>query len=302
MTPQQAQAYHLYFDGGKTQKEIAIEIGVTEKTMYNWVRHFSWHKMREATLAVPALIADNICKQVIAFQQSIAARPEGEQFPSPQEINMQCKLINCLDKMKKYPSKGQTIQAVNNFLHFIGDTDGELSRSLSDKFEQYMQQKATDGHQPWNIGYGPDPFVYAPPVENSSEEINIDVAATPHSNKPSFRDGTTGSGRHISGSFPPPEKTGNKPETEKPAITQQDYNDYRHLIGNTGKTTGKGTVKFRGRFVNALWLQYNLYQYTLPVTERHFINDARTVIEKIDPASLREKISCFELEKQGIAA
>ena len=50
-------------------------------------------------------IAQNLCNQIIAFQQSIAARPEGQQFPTLQEGNQQHKLITCLLRLVKQPAR-----------------------------------------------------------------------------------------------------------------------------------------------------------------------------------------------------
>ena len=49
-------------------------------------------------------IMQNICSQLISFQQQIADREENKSIPTAQEINMQCKLINCIDKLRRYHS------------------------------------------------------------------------------------------------------------------------------------------------------------------------------------------------------
>ena len=49
-------------------------------------------------------IMQNICSQLISFQQQIAEREENKGIPTAQEINMQCKLINCIDKLRRYHS------------------------------------------------------------------------------------------------------------------------------------------------------------------------------------------------------
>ena len=204
----------MFFNGNRSQKKIAIEIGVSEKTVYNWIRFFSWHKMREAAMAAPAMIADNICIQLIAFQKAIATRPEGEQFPTPQEINLQCKLINCLDKLKKYPSKGQTIQAVTNFMHFVDDSDENLGMQIMEKFDEYMQQKVANGHQPWDIEYGPNPFIFAPPQEMPDMETGkkLDEMNPENATENIPRTIDSKASQPVSGSFPPPERTGNAPQ------------------------------------------------------------------------------------------
>lgn len=48
-----------------------------------------------------ALISGNICTQLVALQGAINAREEGQRHPTAQDIAMQCKLIGCLDKLRK---------------------------------------------------------------------------------------------------------------------------------------------------------------------------------------------------------
>ena len=49
-------------------------------------------------------IMQSICNQLISFQQQIADREENKGIPTAQEINMQCKLINCIDKLRRHHS------------------------------------------------------------------------------------------------------------------------------------------------------------------------------------------------------
>lgn len=55
------------------------------------------------------LIAANLEQHILALQQQIATRPEGQQFPTVQEVNQQCKLINCLIKLRK-PAPKQSVK------------------------------------------------------------------------------------------------------------------------------------------------------------------------------------------------
>ena len=50
-------------------------------------------------------IIENICGQLIAFQQSIATKTENPGIPTLPEINMQCRLINCIDKLRRYHAR-----------------------------------------------------------------------------------------------------------------------------------------------------------------------------------------------------
>lgn len=83
MTERQQSARHLYLAGGKTQREIALEVGVSERTIYTWIHHFAWNKLKQATLQAPATIADNLSSQLVEMQNAIAAREPGKRYPTP---------------------------------------------------------------------------------------------------------------------------------------------------------------------------------------------------------------------------
>ena len=71
---------------------------------------------------------------------------------------------------------------------------------------------------------------------------------------------------------------------QRPVVTQRDFEQYGHLLGKSSfaNLTDKTTIKFNGRYVNAKWLEYNLFQFCLPAEDRRFIDDARKVIADID--------------------
>ena len=300
MTNQQIIARHLYFEDHKTQKEIAAEVGVSERTIYNWIHFFSWHKLREAAITAPAVIADNISRQIIALQNQVFAREENHDAPTAVDISMQCRLISCLDKLKKYPTRGQSVQAVGSFIDFIGQQDDALSEKLWEFYNQFSRQK-TQVYKPWNIESGHNPFIYAPPADESpaEEETGNQQPEAEPSNSEYIDNQYSIANTGNEDAFPEPGRnrrfrylgTGNQPETEEPVVTEQDYREYKNILTLGSKGTFENAItKFRGKYVSSKWLEYNLFQYCLPPADRHFINDPQQVINMIDYKHLREKI------------
>jgi transposase-like protein len=92
MTDKKQLARQLYLTQGKTQKEIAQEVGVSERTVYTWVHQYAWHKLKLAAYQAPVTITDNMCSQLVEMQDAIAAREPGKRFPTPQEAEVTRKL------------------------------------------------------------------------------------------------------------------------------------------------------------------------------------------------------------------
>ena len=300
MTQQQAHARHLFFEGRKSIKEIAIETGVSEDTLYDWIHQLSWLRLREAAVTAPAIIADNLCSQIIAFQNAISAREEGQRFPTPQEISLQCKLINCLDKLKKYPNKGQSMQAITGLIHFMEEQDDDLAPVMWAKYEEYMQARSASGYKPYNIEAGPIPFVYAPPP----------VTARQPDSEPDSLSGEQSDSTNGSGFAPTPMSVSTEglelsgTEVSKPPFPVSEFEKYKNYFNTLFRRplTPYRTVHFMQKDVNARWLEYNLFQYCLPEQERRFIQLPKQVIEEIDYDALKEKISKYFEEHSKVAA
>ena len=271
MNTLQQQARHLYFNEHRTQKEIAITVGVTEKTIYNWVQQFGWHQQREEEQSMTTLAANSICMQLIAFQQAIATRTDNRGVPNAVEINLQCKLINCLDKLRRHSSRqAKATYAITDFLHFVNRDDQQLGDTMFNKYSLYTQKNSS--RKTAN-------------VQNDSA-LNIALDTSPATNEQEMQ----------------PVKTGNKPVNEPPPISEQDYKDYKHILGNFGKLADNGQIKFRGRYVNAKWLEYNLFQYTMLPAQRRFINDFNTIIKEIDHKQTQDNIKAYLTQLQRAAA
>ncbi len=176
-------------------------------------------------------IAQKLCDQILAFQRSIEARAEGQRFPTPQETNLQHKLITCLLRLTKQPARPRKENT----------QEPEVAAALK------SWEKVVD-----EVFSMPTTSDYVPSATQPT------TAAAP----------------------------------QRPAVTQRDFEQYGHLLGKSSfaNLTDKTTIKFNGRYVNAKWLEYNLFQYCLPAEDRRFVDDARKVIADIDHKLTQQQI------------
>ena len=87
MTSKQ-QARELYFTQNLSQREIAQQVGVSERTVYTWVHQYAWNKLRVAALSAPITMVDNFSSALVELQNAIAARKPGERYPTPKEAEV----------------------------------------------------------------------------------------------------------------------------------------------------------------------------------------------------------------------
>lgn len=150
---QQSQARDLYLNTSLSQKEIAQYLSVSEKTIYLWIKQQSWDKLKQASLAAPAMIVDNLFSQLVELQNHIASRDEGSRFPTLHEAEITRKLIQCIDKLKLYPSQGACMQMMRGYLDFIGTGNEELHSQTLTYAKEYLQGRAINGFAPYDISY-----------------------------------------------------------------------------------------------------------------------------------------------------
>ena len=144
-------AQQLYMAGGRTQKEIAEIVGVSERTVHTWVHQFAWDKLRLAAIQAPATIADNICAQLVELQNGIARREPGMRFPTMEEAEITRKLIASLGNMKKYPSTSQHMQVLETFRNYIRPVDKEFAKQLAGYTTRFLAAKNVNGYAPGTL-------------------------------------------------------------------------------------------------------------------------------------------------------
>jgi transposase-like protein len=161
------QAQLLYITQGKSHAEIADEVGVTERTVFNWVHQYAWDKLRLAAYQAPVSIANSLCSEIVEMQQAIALRETGQRFPTPQESMTMQRMVSCLEKMKKYPSLSQNMQILEGFKNYMKPINKEFSKDLGHYTDRYLSSAAHNGFAPYQLEYGVDA---APPLAPYYEE------------------------------------------------------------------------------------------------------------------------------------
>ncbi len=229
------------------------------------------NKPLDSVLGSLAVMALNICNQVIAFQNAIAARDEGQRYPTEKETGLLCKLINCLDKLKRIAAPHKTQQAVNGFIRFLATEDKDLAKLVAAKYKAYLAQNASGESEAFQTESN-TPETPAQPVANAPELQTNDAL---------FR-------------MPVPETDGapQVPPAEQPPITEAEFEQHKLLLTNLNVSAAQKT-QFRGGSHGVNWLQYNLFQYCLPPAERKFHTNEFSYHKTINHARQRRKMASF---------
>jgi len=163
-------AQHLYMAQGKTQKEIALEVGVSERTIYTWVHQYAWDKMRLAAYQAPATISENLCSQLVEMQNAIASRQPGVRYPDPKEAEVIRKLVLSVETMKKYPSLSQNMQMLETFRNYVRPLNKHFTKQLAHYADRFLTEKSISGFAPYQMEYGIEQVAPVAPFYDELEE------------------------------------------------------------------------------------------------------------------------------------
>jgi len=98
-------AHALFMSGHYTQIEIANRVGITRRTLYNWMQEGQWQRARQNAIIAPTIITENFISAIIELQTAISQRPVGLRYPTPQETNTLSKLLACISRMSAFPTE-----------------------------------------------------------------------------------------------------------------------------------------------------------------------------------------------------
>ncbi|MDR3681878.1 MAG: helix-turn-helix domain-containing protein [Flavipsychrobacter sp.] len=169
-TQQQQQAKELYTSSGYTQKQIANAVGVTEKTIYRWMKKEEWDGLKKQSFAAPAVMVNHLYSEVIELQNHIASREEGKRFPTHQESEIIRKLITCIDKLGIAHSQDTNKQIFMNFATYMLKSDNDFSKKLVDYAETYLWHYNNFGYKPYEFLHGVEVPVADPDLIKDVQE------------------------------------------------------------------------------------------------------------------------------------
>ncbi len=218
-----------------------------------------------------AAIAQNMCNHLLAFQNTIEARPPQERYPTQPELNMLCKMMSCLEKIKRMQKAVAPTRILTNFLAFVRQANNEVAPTVASLLSSFAAEK--------NLPDAPDKAGQQLPKTSKSTE---DTPAPQQAASMIFPQ-------------PDPALLAGSPA---PPISLADYTTHQNVLLQLNASPTE-TTELNGRKYNTNWLQYNLYQWCLPPEKRKFHYNEQRYARDIDHSGIRKEIGRY-LEKHGV--
>ena len=139
---QQQQAETLYFQTDLTNTQIADTLGVSRRTMYNWVHENNWEQLKKASAAMPSLIAGN-CYQAMARLTEHVLSPERADKPiTRDEVNSLYKLTLTVNKLKAKGIVSEIVETLTWFLDSVREESPEMAEKMMPFVRNFVSSRS----------------------------------------------------------------------------------------------------------------------------------------------------------------
>ncbi|WP_165026803.1 terminase gpP N-terminus-related DNA-binding protein [Dysgonomonas sp. ZJ279] len=137
-----ANAKALFMTGNFQQKEIAEVVGVTPKTITEWVRNEKWDLILESQTSTKEKRIARYQKYLNDSYEIIENRPISENIPTNGEIDRINKLESTIKKLQDKASIGEIVTMSREVLNFTRTAfDIDKAKELSAVFDAYIKSK-----------------------------------------------------------------------------------------------------------------------------------------------------------------
>lgn len=123
------------------QKEIAEKVGVTPKTVCNWVNKENWDKLRISLSVTHEEQLSHLYSHLSEINTSISKRPEGERFPNAKEADTITKLSSSINKLERESGVGEVVSTFGQLIRWLRERNLEEAQMIAPILDDFVKYK-----------------------------------------------------------------------------------------------------------------------------------------------------------------
>ncbi len=168
----------IYIENSRiTNKDLAIRVGVTQKTISKWIETEKWEKKRTSLIITKQKQIHTLYNQLEELQHHISTRPiiydvplsiqkplkvkdadgaenwvpqnydpedypiKQNNFPNSKEADIISKLTSSIERLETETSLGEIIQVSKELIEFIAQDDYEQSKVVARLLDEFINHK-----------------------------------------------------------------------------------------------------------------------------------------------------------------
>lgn len=144
-------AQQIYCSTDRTIPEIAELTGIPQRSLYHRAKEYKWADLRRASLRSPAVLVEEMYRELSDMTFKINQRPEGQRVPTPEEAELRRKVIYSITAVKKFPSHAEvvhTVQSIKKYVTRFYYPDLAVFTKIMDAFMAHRDLYGHTAYQP----------------------------------------------------------------------------------------------------------------------------------------------------------
>lgn len=130
-------AKEYYMHGILSQREIAKIVGVSEKSLSQWVNDDKWDSERDKMQLSKNKLAEHMYSTSIKFMKQL----ENAEEVKLGDIDAITKIASAIDKVAGKGSAPNVIEVMSEFIKFISNTDSDLAQKVIPIAQTFVKTK-----------------------------------------------------------------------------------------------------------------------------------------------------------------
>jgi hypothetical protein len=125
------------------QKIVAVKVGVSERTMSDWVNKFNWKDLRRRLLVSKEDVLANLYEQMEEVNEFIRSKEKGKRYADTRESDILVKLTASIRNMETELAIADIVGSGTRFLKFA-QTSGmplEMVKEFAEYWNAFIQDQ-----------------------------------------------------------------------------------------------------------------------------------------------------------------
>lgn len=128
-------------DNITVQKELAERVGVSEKTMGEWIEEGGWKKLKRNFILTREEQLANLLDELTELNEAIKNKKEGTRFADSKEANVRRFLIRDIKDLETKALLPELISALTQLLDFVRKNDLGDAQMISKYVDSFIKTK-----------------------------------------------------------------------------------------------------------------------------------------------------------------
>lgn len=139
---EKSYAKELYVRGGKTQKQIAVIVGVTEQALSGWIKTENWESEKINVVSSKREQLRTLYTQLgLLNEQNLIALTDEDPLTNPNTDSL-IKLTKAIKYLESDLGISDIVETGMQFLEFVAETSTEHLALVTDLFHAFVKSKS----------------------------------------------------------------------------------------------------------------------------------------------------------------